>query len=184
VRCVDLCAGSAAIALALAGEVPSARVEALELDPAALSWARRNVAAAPPEIGRRVGLHEADVRAGVPVALGPLLGQVDLVVANPPYLPAAGRPELAPEVAEHDPPLALWGGPDGLAGLVAVAALAADLLRPGGALVVEHDDSHGESAPAVLRRAGVWSDVEDHRDLAGRDRFVTALRAPAGGGRR
>jgi release factor glutamine methyltransferase len=185
-RCVDLCTGSGAVALALAGEVPAALVDAVELDPVALDWARRNVAAAPPAVARRVSLHAGDIRAGVPAGLRPLLGRVDLVVANPPYLPEAGPhvDALEPEVAGHDPALALWGGPDGLAGLVAVAALAADLLRPGGALVVEHDDSHGALAPAVLLRAGVWSDVQDHPDLAGRDRFVTALRASPAGHRR
>jgi len=198
VRCADLCTGSGAIALALATEVPAAVVDALELEESALGWARRNRDALDPEPARRVRLHQADIsdisglsnisdssdlftisdiRAGQPDAPRELRGRLDLVVANPPYLPEAGPDRLEPEVAQHDPPRALWGGPDGLAGPRAVAELARVLLRPGGALVIEHDDSHGASLPALLAAAGVWKDIQDHPDLAGRDRFVTATLA-------
>ncbi len=174
--CVDLCAGSGAIALSLAGEVPGARVHAVEVDAAALVWLRRNVAAS----GWAVEVHEADVRTEPPASLARLAGAVDLVVSNPPYLPDADRAEVEPEVGEHDPALALWGGPDGLDGVRAVVALAARLLRPGGGLVVEHADGHGDAAVALARADGRWTDLRDHPDLAGRDRFVTARRAAPG----
>jgi release factor glutamine methyltransferase len=175
--CVDLCAGSGAIALSLADEVPGARVHAVEVDPAALGWLRRNVTVS----GRVVEVHEADVSAEPSASLVRLAGAVDLVVSNPPYLPDADRDAVEPEVGEHDPARALWGGADGLDVVRAVVALAARLLRPGGLLVVEHADGHGLAAPALLRADGRWTDVADHTDLAGRDRFVTGRRGTGEG---
>jgi release factor glutamine methyltransferase len=82
----------------------------------------------------------------------------------------------------YDPPRALYGGPDGLDIVRGLAVAAAALLRPGGLLVVEHADTQGESGgehgvPHVLRSTGCYDDVDDHPDLAGRDRTTTALRA-------
>jgi release factor glutamine methyltransferase len=101
-------------------------------------------------------------------------GTVDVVVSNPPYIPV-GAVIRDPEVATHDPALALWSGDDGLDAMRVVERVAARLLRPGGAVVVEHADLQGASAPAVFTGAGRWADVRDHQDLAGRDRFVTAV---------
>ncbi|OHV46955.1 protein-(glutamine-N5) methyltransferase, release factor-specific [Parafrankia soli] len=190
--CVDLCAGSGAIALSVADEVPNAEVHAAELEPAALGWLRRNVE----RTGLPVRVHQADVGiprsptdAGRPVApvgtvLTDLAGRVDVVISNPPYLPDHERPRVEPEVGRHDPPAALWGGPDGLDGPRAVVAAAGGLLRPGGLLVMEHADGHGQTVPALLAGegwwAGSWSEIVDHPDLAGRDRFVTARWNPPG----
>jgi release factor glutamine methyltransferase len=102
---------------------------------------------------------------------------VDLVLCNPPYVPEAAP--VAPEVADHDPAEAVFGGPDGLAVIRGVIARAAALLRPGGALAIEHDDSHGTAVPDLLRADGRYEDVEDHADLAGRPRFATARRRGA-----
>ena len=163
---VDLCTGSGAIALAVADEVPEAVVHAVELAPAALAWAARNLA------GSRVVLHEGDARAALPE----LDGTVDVVVANPPYIPDDGLVR-DPEVLEHDPAEALWGGgPDGLDLMRGVVAAAARLLRAGGWLVVEHADVQGESVPALVAAGAGWADVMDRHDLAGRDRFCTARR--------
>jgi release factor glutamine methyltransferase len=167
---VDLCTGSGAIALALAHEVPKATVHAVEQDPGALAWARRNadnrVTAGDPAIQLHLGaagdaLHELD-------------GTVDLVVSNPPYVPDGDL--VDPEVAEHDPPMAVFGGPDGLDVVRQVEQAARRLLKPGGVVVVEHSDRHGTMAPAVFTESGGWTDVRDHQDLTGRDRFVTARR--------
>lgn len=169
---VDLCAGSGAVALALAQEVPAARVHAVELDPQALAWARRNADARVAAGDPPVTLHGGDVAD--PALLAGLAGAVDLVTANPPYIPLGAVVE--PEVAEHDPPAALWGGPDGLDTVRAVERAAARLLRPGGVVAVEHADRQGASVPAVFDRTGRWLDVADHPDLAGRPRFTTARR--------
>ncbi|MBX6722831.1 MAG: peptide chain release factor N(5)-glutamine methyltransferase, partial [Dactylosporangium sp.] len=95
-----------------------------------------------------------------------------LVLSNPPYVPA-GSP-VAPEVAEHDPPEAVFGGPDGLAVVRAVVGCAARLLAPGGHVGIEHDDSQGDSVPALLAAHGRFADIHDHRDLTGRPRYTTA----------
>lgn len=164
---VDLCTGSGAIALAVATEVAGARVHAVESEAAALAWARRNCAAT----GADVDLRAGDLADAFP----DLDGSVDVVVSNPPYIPLGSVP-LDPEVADHDPPAALWSGPDGLDAVRVVERVAARLLRPGGTVVVEHADAQGESAPAVFAGAAGWSAVTDHRDLTGRPRFVTATR--------
>ncbi|GAA4539344.1 peptide chain release factor N(5)-glutamine methyltransferase [Pseudonocardia xishanensis] len=168
---VDLCTGSAALALAFAAARPDARVHAVEKDPGALTWARRNIAAH----GDRVVLHADDVRR--PDLLPELEARVDLVVCNPPYVPD-GTP-VPPEVSEWDPAVAVFGGPDGLALVPAVIAAAATMLRHGGGLAIEHDDTHAEAVPALMRRRRVLTDVEAHTDLAGRPRFATARRAQA-----
>ncbi|HVQ91735.1 MAG TPA: peptide chain release factor N(5)-glutamine methyltransferase [Mycobacteriales bacterium] len=169
---VDLCAGSGAVALALAQEVAGARVHAVEIDPQALAWAERNAAARAAAGDPPISLHQGDVSD--PALLAELAGTVDLVTANPPYIPLGSTVER--EVAEHDPPAALWGGPDGLDVVRAVERLAGRLLRPGGRVGVEHADLQGDSVPAVFTRTGRWVDVADHPDLAGRPRFTTAHR--------
>ena len=169
---VDLCTGSGTIAFALANEVAGATVHAVERDPAALAWARRNaqnrVLAGDPEVVLHLGSVEA--------ALVELDGTVDLVASNPPYVALNERHLPDPEVLDHDPEIALFAGEDGLDVVRLVEQAARRLLRPGGLLVVEHSDRQGESAPAVLADAGGWCDIADHQDLTGRDRFVTARR--------
>ena len=84
---------------------------------------------------------------------------------------------MAAEARDHDPEVALYGrSADGLAVPLAVAARAAALLRPGGVLVMEHADTQGGTLPDALEAAGVWTDVRDHEDLAGRSRATTAVR--------
>ena len=171
---VDLCTGSGALALAVVASRPDATVYAVEADPGALVWAARNVAAHTDDGGTPVVLHAADVR--LPDLLPELRTRVDLVLCNPPYVPD-GTP-VPPEVAAFDPPGAVFGGPDGLEIIRAVVTASAGLLREGGRLAIEHDDTHAEAVPALLRRCRVLTDVEEHHDLAGRPRFATARRAP------
>ncbi|GAA3618641.1 peptide chain release factor N(5)-glutamine methyltransferase [Kineosporia mesophila] len=169
---VDLCTGSGAIALAVADEVPSARVVAVELDPPAVEWARRNIEA----LGSRVDLRAGDAVRADERLLADLVGLVDVVVANPPYIPPDAEP-TEPEVRDHDPVLALYGGgDDGLAVPRGVVATAARLLRPGGLLVMEHADVQGSGGRA-LTKAPDWVDVSTQRDLTGRDRALVARRS-------
>jgi len=168
---VDLCTGSGAVALAVAVEVPTARVAAVEVDPMAHAWAARNVAAIAPRVDLRLG-DAVHAETGV---LADLAGVVDVVVANPPYIPPGSRP-VDPEVADHDPPLALYGGgDDGLAVPRGVVASAAGLLRPGGLLVMEHADGQGPGARALVGGSG-WRDVRTVDDLTGRPRVLVARR--------
>ena len=162
---VDLCSGSGALALAIADEVGAAQVVAVELDQDAEPWLRRNTS------GTRVEVVIGDVAdAGL---LRGLCGRVDAVVCNPPYVPSGT--DVAAEV-RHDPELAVFAGADGLAVIPHVLARAAELLRPGGVLAVEHDDTHGSAVPELLVAADSWQQVAEHADLGGRSRYVTALR--------
>ncbi|WP_323096755.1 HemK/PrmC family methyltransferase [Intrasporangium sp. YIM S08009] len=170
VRVADLCSGSGAIPLAVKDERPGVEVRGVELSPEAHAWSVANR----DRLGLDVELVEGD-------ASGPCLpdweGRADVVTVNPPYIPV-GQVPLDPEVRDHDPELALYGGSeDGLAIPLAVARRAADLLRPGGLLLVEHADSQGRSLPARLARTGLWVEVADHDDLTGRPRVTTARRA-------
>lgn len=163
---VDLCTGSGALALALAARWPDARVLAVENSPAALEFARRNAA------GTRVEILDADVTA--PGLLPELDGRVDLLVSNPPYIPEAAV--LEPEVAEHDPATALFGGPDGMSVIRPIVTLAARWLRDGASCAVEHDDATSELSVGAFVDDGHFTEVTARRDLAGRPRFVTATR--------
>jgi len=166
---VDLCTGSGAIARALVDEVPAARVHAVELDPAAHAWAERNLA------GTGVDLRRGDFAT----AFDDLLGTVDVVACNPPYVPLEAWESVAPEARDHDPQLALFSGADGLDAIRLLVGRAAALLRPGGVVGVEHADVQGASVPDLFAAAGRWAEVRDHRDLAGRPRFTTARLAPS-----
>ena len=164
---VDLCTGSGALAVALARHWPRARVIAVDDDDTALAYARRNAESSAVELVR------ADVTT--PALLAELAGSVDLVVANPPYIPAGA--ELEPEVAQHDPAHALFGGADGMAVIAPIVDHAGRWLKAGGLLAVEHDDTTSAQTVEMIGRAGLFSDVTAHRDLAGRPRFVTARKA-------
>ncbi|WP_298805737.1 peptide chain release factor N(5)-glutamine methyltransferase [uncultured Pseudokineococcus sp.] len=175
---VDLCTGSGAVALAVAAEVPRARVVGVELSEDALAWARRNVddlGVRPPLAGRPGGPVEV-VAGDAGSALPELEGLVDVVVSNPPYIPPGAVP-VDPEVREHDPGAALYGGgEDGLEVPRAVVARAAALLRPGGVVLVEHAEVQQPALLAVL--AGpAWSGATGAVDLTGRPRWVRAARA-------
>ena len=172
---VELCAGSAVIALTIAQEVPDAQVHAVEIDDDALVWARRNAAARAAAGDPPITLHQGDVS----VALPELDGLVDCVVANPPYVAEAALADVEPEVRDHDPHVALIAGADGLDVIRVVVDRSARLLRSGGVVVIEHGESQGDTAPAVLQGRAEWTDVRDHPDLAGRPRLVTAIRTSA-----
>jgi release factor glutamine methyltransferase len=188
---VDLCSGSGAIALAVANEVREVRAYAVERSPAAVGWLRRNAAARVAAGDPPVAVVAGD--ATDPAVLAELDGGVDVVLCNPPYVPAArsgaaGRPaEGVPvEVAEHEPPDAVFGGPDGLAVIRPVIGRAAALLRAGGAVGIEHDDAHAAAVRELFAADGRFDWINDHLDLAGRPRFCTAVRRAgrgAGGAR-
>jgi release factor glutamine methyltransferase len=164
---VDLCTGSGALAVALAEHRPAARIVGIDDSVAALEYARRNAEGSAVEL---VLADVADVKA--PDLLTELDGQVDLVVANPPYVPDGAL--LEPEVSQHDPHHAVFGGPDGMALIIAVVAHAGRWLRPGGLLAVEHDDTTSAKTVELVAGTGLFDDVVARQDLAGRPRFVTA----------
>jgi release factor glutamine methyltransferase len=163
---IDLCSGSGALALAVATELPGSRVIAVEREPDALEWLGRNAART------QVSVVAGD--ATDPELLADLRGSVDVVLANPPYVPAAAIVDVE---VRADPAAAVFGGGDGLAVVPHVIARAGEWLRPGGLFAMEHEASQGEVVPELLRMAGGWRDIADHRDLAGRPRYATAIRS-------
>ncbi|MEV0251955.1 peptide chain release factor N(5)-glutamine methyltransferase [Nocardia sp. NPDC050712] len=169
---VDLCTGSGALALAIANARPDAQVHAVELDPDALTWARRNAATRSSAGDTPITLHAADVTD--PALLPALTGRVDLIVANPPYIPADAP--LDPEVADHDPHRALFAGPDGLDVIRPMIPVLTRLLRPHGAVGIEHDDTNGTATATLLTETGEYTDIAEHLDLAEKPRFVVATR--------
>lgn len=168
---VDLGGGSGAIAISIAQEVPRSRVHTVELAPEALAWARRNIAASAP--GDRVIAHEGDMRTALPE----LDGRVDLLISNPPYVPARDAGVIPPEVRDYDPSPALWSGEDGLDMIRDLEAVGRRLLRPGGAMAVEHHDGQGIDIPWLFPEDKGWRDVRNRKDMARRDRFVVMRRA-------
>jgi len=199
---VDLCAGSGVIGLSLALEAPGSTVFLVEKDEAALEWTERNVEeyrAATAAGGSSLEVVGADATevASPGQSLGHLAGAVDVVCANPPYIPDAMVPREI-EVRDHDPAGALYAGADGLDVVRGIARTAAVLLRPGGLLAIEHADTQGPDGPAggvlqILRQTvidedmathipglpgtSVFTGVTDRRDLAGLPRFTLATRA-------
>lgn len=162
---VDLGTGSGAIALAMATEVPHARVFAAELSDDAHAWAQRNVAGV-----ENLTLVLSDLADAFPE----LDGSASVVISNPPYVPDAAVPR-DPEVRLFDPALALYGGADGLDVVRVLSSRALRLLRPGGVLVIEHGELQGAAIRELLTADG-WRAAATHRDLTLRDRATTAIR--------
>jgi release factor glutamine methyltransferase len=169
-KVVDLGTGSGAIAGSIAHEVPGAAVHAVEYSEFAHAWAAKNLLP--------LGVHL--IRGDLRDALAEHNGTFDVVVSNPPYIPAEAIPN-EPEVALHDPPEALYGGgADGMELPTAAAASAARLLVPGGYFVMEHAEVQSEWIAAMLNRSGSFSEVTTHRDLNGKDRATSAVLTPSG----
>lgn len=166
---VDLCTGSGALALALATEVPTATVWAVEKSREAHAWASRNV-----ELfgDGRVELLLGDV-ADLDLLAG-ITGRVHVLISNPPYVPDSMVPR-DPEVRDYDPALALFGGVDGLDLVRVISRVARELVVPGGTLVLEHAETQGAAIRSLLAADG-WLHAATHRDLTLRDRATTAIR--------
>jgi release factor glutamine methyltransferase len=179
---VDLCAGSGAIALSLALEVPGTTVHAVELSDDAFKWLTHNVvdhAAKLEAVESHVIVHHGN--AGDRALLSELSNQVDALVSNPPYIPSEMIPR-DPEARDHDPAIALFSGVDGLDVAREVVVVAADLLKPGGFVGMEHADVQGESMPALFEAmSNTWSDVKDNLDYNKLPRFTTAVRSVGAG---
>jgi release factor glutamine methyltransferase len=166
-RIVDLGTGSGAIAGSIAQEVPGAEVHAVEYSTFAHAWAARNL------VPLGVTLTLGDLRDALPE----LNGTFDVVVSNPPYIPAEAIPN-EPEVALHDPPEALYGGgADGMELPTAAAGSAARLLVPGGYFVMEHAEVQAAWIARMMERTGVWTEITTHLDLNGKERATSAVLA-------
>lgn len=175
---LDLGTGSGAIAKAIADEAPGCTVYAVEQDGAA-AWAAENLA------GTGVELRIADLtdRRAISEMVADMGGEVDLVVCNPPYIPLWAWESVQPEARDHDPFTALFAGDDGLDVIRRVVGLAAELLGDQGMLACEHAELQTDSVPALVAASGDFDVIQDHDDLTGRPRYVTARRRRSSGGR-
>jgi release factor glutamine methyltransferase len=159
---VDLGSGSGALALAISTENERTRVIAVEKDPAAIEWLKKNVA----RINEQVRIVEAEVSDA-------LVGiKCDVVIANPPYVP--NNQELPRDVAEYEPAVALFGGPSGLDIPEMFIDAATRLLKPGGFFAIEHAEDQGDAIASLLSKSFV--NIILHRDLTARPRYTTAIR--------
>ena len=159
---VDLGSGSGALALAISTENSNTRVIAVEKDPAAIEWLKKNVS----QINEQVRIVESDV-------VDALEGvSCDVVIANPPYVP--DNQGLPRDVADHEPSIALFGGPTGLDIPARFIDTAARLLKSGGFFALEHTEDQGPAIASLLEEN--FADIVLHRDLTQRPRFTTAIR--------
>lgn len=173
-RVVDLGTGSGAIALALARARPAVAVWAVERSAEALGWAEANIAGL--GLSDQVVLFAGNLWAPLR-GLG-LEGTVDLVVSNPPYIPAEKLGELPAEVRAHEPLEALNGGPGGLAVHRRVLAAAPEFLRPGGTLLLEIGEGQAEPLADLVEAAAAFEGVAFYRDLLGIERVLEVRRRP------
>lgn len=161
---IDLCTGSGALALALKKTFPMAAVFATDISPEAIAVAEENRH----HTGLPIYLAEGDLFDPLPASL---LGSVDLIVANPPYVAVADFDSL-PKDVQREPKIALVAGPSGLEVIQRIGATAAEWLRPGGVIVCEIGENQGVSAPISF----VDLPAVVRQDLTGRDRYVVAVK--------
>lgn len=165
-RVLDWGTGSGCLAIAIATHAPAAHVTAIDVSPASLAVARRNA--------ERLGLtHRIEFLLADGTEALPPETRFHLAVGNPPYIPSAEIPTLQPEVRDHDPALALDGGPDGLDVYRRLAITLPARLVPPGIVLLEFGDHQAAGISQVLTHAG-WTVQQIHQDLSGRDRFLRA----------
>jgi release factor glutamine methyltransferase len=171
---LDVGTGSGCVALALASEDPFVRLVATDVDPGALAVARRNAARL--GLARRVEFVLSDLFADV--------GErpFDLIVSNPPYIPADEYVALEPNVRDYEPRLALYGGLDGLDVYRRLVPGAALLLRPGGTLALEVGAGQAGDVAGIIGASRAFAAPEQRSDLSGVPRVIFATRRRAGGG--
>lgn len=162
---MDLCTGTGALALYLQHYLPQAQVRAVELADAAFDYTKANT--------HGTGVEAIQADATDADTLAEWDGTVDLIVTNPPYVPET--PNLDPEVY-HDPHTAVFAGADGMGVITDLIPTIARLLRPGGKVAIEHDDSTSEVVQAVMADYGGFEEITALPDLTGTPRFVTAVR--------
>jgi release factor glutamine methyltransferase len=163
----DVCTGSGCLAVTLACERAGARITATDVSREALIVAKRN--ARRHHVADRIRFAEADLLTGV-------LGPVDLIVANPPYVPDSDRQSLPPEVVDFEPAIALFGGPDGLDVVRDLLEQAADRLRPQGVLIFEIGAGQADAVTGLISTSARLKISEIRRDLQGTPRTVVAAR--------
>jgi release factor glutamine methyltransferase len=175
-KILDLCSGSGAIAISLASELSNAQVTAVEVSDQAFEYLKTNAANNQPQITAKNSNLELMQKDVTEIAFEN--SSFDAVVANPPYIPESMVPK-DPEVALHDPKIALYSGHDGLNLIRIIIDKAADLLKPGGWIAIEHSDLQGDAmvgVPGLLKKSEKFEKIEDRKDLNGLPRYTVAKR--------
>ena len=167
---VDVGTGSGCIAIALAREIPAARVIATDVSKHALEVARRN--ALSHEVANRITFVETSFLDGIEET-------VDVIVSNPPYVPAVSQPALTPEVRDYEPAVAVFGGDDGLDGLRSVVEGAVRRLKPGGWLVMEFGCGQDDCVTELVKGVAGIDVLKIRHDLQDIPRTVVCRRTPA-----
>jgi release factor glutamine methyltransferase len=175
-KILDLCSGSGAIAISLASELSNAHVTAVEVSDQAFGFLQTNASNYQPQITAKNSNLELLNKDVTEITFEN--SSFDAVVANPPYIPEAMVPK-DPEVALHDPKIALYSGRDGLDLIRIIIDKATDLLKPGGWIAIEHSDLQGDAnvgVPGLLKMTEKFENIEDRRDLNGLPRYCVAKR--------
>jgi len=167
-RVLDLCTGTGCVAIAIAKNHPGSQVDAVDLQPHAISLARENVA----RHNASVTVHDGDLFAALPPGSGPN----HVIVSNPPYIADAEYADLSETIRKHEDPVALLSGHDGLDCVRRILADAPHWLAPGGLLALEIGDTQSEPLQVIAEQMG-WREVRYIQDLAGHPRIFTAKRA-------
>jgi release factor glutamine methyltransferase len=173
-KILDLCSGSGAIAVSLASELANAHVTAVEVSDQAFSFLQANAVNNQAQITAKNSSLELLNKDVTEITFEN--SSFDAVVANPPYIPEAMVPK-DPEVALHDPKIALYSGRDGLDLIRVIIDKAADLLKPGGWLAIEHSDLQGDAivgVPGLIKKTEKFENIADRKDLNGLPRYTVA----------
>lgn len=164
-RILDLCCGSGCITCAIGHEMPATRLVAIDISANALDVCRRNIAAT--KLISRVICMQADALSSPPLGIG----DFDMIVSNPPYIPSEEIKTLDSSVKDFEPVWALDGGTDGLKFYKAIIKYWKSLLRPGGYLLFEVGEGQAQSVSEMLQAAG-FSYTDARKDTLGIDRVV------------
>jgi release factor glutamine methyltransferase len=167
----DLGTGSGAIAIGLADAFPKVTIHAVDRSPEALAIAQTN--AQKLGFANQIQFYQGSWWQ----PLSALKGKISGMVANPPYIPSSLIPQLQPEVAKHEPHLALDGGTDGLDCIRHLIAASPAYLRPGGVWLIEMMAGQAQTVAKLLHNQGSYCKIEIHADLAGIERFALAYRS-------
>lgn len=169
---IDLCTGSGCIAVSLAKGLPAVRIFATDKSAKALVVAREN--ARRHSVSDRIKFLEGDLLE--PLAELDVRGRVDVITANPPYVPSGYLPALQPEVREFEPELALIAGPEGTEIEERIISSAPEILKKGGSLIMEMGLGQTDALKKILAADGRYCDIDILKDLAGIDRVMVTHR--------
>lgn len=167
IRVLDLCTGSGCIGLAIAKNIPNARVTLADISPAALAVAKENVTHQ--KLSGRVACTTADALKKPPA----FLGKFDIIISNPPYITTGEMAQLPKSVDAFEPHLALHGGDDGLAFYRAIAENYRDALKNGGVLYFEFGEHQGDAVAEILTEKG-FTVLKRTKDYNERERAISA----------